>query len=294
MPSQGAQPQAAGAAPAEVPQRPTVVPSPTKSLRVVLLSDVPGVLDIPAQSRTVVSIHVGPPSRMACRRGDDSHRGTAIHGDIDIIPAGIASTWELKDSDSALILSLAGDLLRSVAEESDLDPRLVEIKNRFQVRDAQIEHIGWALQAEMERGYPCGRLYTESLATALAAQLVRNHSSVACQPSRANGGLSGRRLKQVLAFIEDNLGSDLSLGEIAGVAGLSVSHCKVLFRQAIGLPVHQYVIRRRVERAAMLLRQRELSISRIALETGFAHQSHLALHMRRVLGVSPKRLRDTL
>jgi len=294
MPSQGAQPQAAGAAPAEIPQRPTVVPSPTKSLRVVLLSDAPGVLDIPAQSRTVVSIHVGPPSRMECRRGDDSHRGTAIHGDIDIIPAGIASTWELKDSDSALILSLAGDLLRSVAEESDLDPRLVEIKNRFQVRDAQIEHIGWALQAEMERGYPCGRLYTESLATALAAQLVRNHSSIARQPGSIQGGLSGRRLKQVLAFIEDNLGNDLSLSEIAGVAGLSVSHCKVLFRQSIGLPVHQYVIRRRVERAAMLLRQRELSISRIALETGFAHQSHLALHMRRVLGVSPKRLRDTL
>jgi AraC family transcriptional regulator len=258
-----------------------------------LLSDAPGLLEVPAQTRTMVAIHVGPPSHIVCCRGEESHRGTAIHGDIDIIPAGIPSTWELKEGDTALILSLAAELLQTVAQESDLDPRFVEIRNRFQVRDAQIEHIGWALQAEMERGYPCGRLYTDSLATALAAQLVRNHSSVTCQPSRANGGLSGRRLKQVLAFIEDNLGCDLSLGEIAGVAGLSVSHCKVLFRQAVGLPVHQYVIRRRVERAAMLLRQGELSISRIALETGFSHQSHLALHMRRVLGVSPKHVRDT-
>jgi AraC family transcriptional regulator len=256
------------------------------------LTDAPGVVEVPAQTRTIVAIHVGPPSHVVCRRGADSHCGTAIHGDIDIIPAGIPTTWELKDGDTALILSLAGDLFRTVAEESDFDPRFVEIRNRFQVRDPQIEHIGWALQAEMERGYPCGRLYTESLATALAAQLVRNHSSVSRQPGRANGGLSGRRLKQVLAFIEDNLGSDLSLGQIAGVAGLSISHCKVLFRQAVGMPMHQYVIRRRVERAAALLRLGELSISRIALETGFAHQSHLALHMRRVLGVAPKQVRD--
>ncbi|HKF58648.1 MAG TPA: AraC family transcriptional regulator, partial [Blastocatellia bacterium] len=31
----------------------------------------------------------------------------------------------------------------------------------------------------------------------------------------------------------------------------------------------------------------------IALETGFAHQSHLAHHMRRLLGVSPRSVRDT-
>jgi AraC family transcriptional regulator len=269
------------------------VRSPSKDLGVLLISDSPGLLEVPAQKRTVVSIHVGPPSYIACRRGEDSYRGTAIHGDIDIIPAGLPSTWELKDSDSALILSIAERLLHSVAEESDMDPRCVAIRNRFQVRDVQIEHIGWALQAEMERGYPCGRLYTDSLATALAAQLVRNHSAISSQPGRPNGGLSGRRLKQVMAFIEENLGNDLSLSQVSGVAGLSVSHFKVLFRQSVGLPVHQYVIRRRVERAAMLLRRGDLSISRIALETGFAHQSHLALHMRRVLGVSPKRIRDT-
>lgn len=289
---QTAQHTAAGTQPEPIPQPPAIAPSPTDNLRVRLLSDAPGVLEVPAQARTVVAIHVGPPSFIACRRGGDSYQGTAIHGDIDIIPAGLPSIWELKDGDTALILSVATELLQAVAEESDFDPGFVAIRNRFQVRDAQIEHIGWALQAEMERGYPCGRLYTESLATALAAQLVSNHSSASRQPARMNGGLSGRRLKQVLAFVEDNLGNDLSLDEIAGVAGLSVSHFKVLFRQSVGLPVHQYVIRRRVDRAATLLRQGDLSISRIALETGFSHQSHLALHMRRVLGVSPKRVRD--
>ncbi|HWX56323.1 MAG TPA: AraC family transcriptional regulator [Verrucomicrobiae bacterium] len=264
----------------------------TENLRVVLLSDPPGVVRAPAVSRTSVCLHVGAPTYMRCRRGRQSHSGTAIHGDIDIIPAGTPSEWQLREKDQALILSVAQRLLHAVAEESGVDPRQLEIRNRFQARDPQMEHIGWAMKAEMDRGYPCGRLYMESLATALAAHLVRHHSSVASEPRGVNAGISGQRLKQVVSFIEENLADDLSLPAIATVSGLSVSHFKTLFRRSVGLPVHQYVIRRRVERAALLLRESRLGISEIALETGFAHQSHLALHMRRVLGISPRAVRE--
>jgi AraC family transcriptional regulator len=49
-----------------------------------------------------------------------------------------------------------------------------------------------------------------------------------------------------------------------------------------------------VERAADMLIHRRLPISQIALDTGFAHQSHLTLQMRRILGVSPNELRNGL
>ncbi|MGD0365047.1 MAG: AraC family transcriptional regulator, partial [Bryobacteraceae bacterium] len=104
-------------------------------------------------------------------------------------------------------------------------------------------------------------------------------------------GMSGHRLRQVLSYIEYNLGRELSLKEIAGVAGVSVSHCNTAFRKAVGMPVHQYVIERRVEQAKTLLAEGHLSISQIAVETGFSHQSHLAYHVRRLLGVSPLNLR---
>jgi AraC family transcriptional regulator len=104
--------------------------------------------------------------------------------------------------------------------------------------------------------------------------------------------MPGRKLKAVLGYIEDNLGRDLGLGEIAGVASLSVSHFKTLFRKSLGMPPHQYLIRRRVERAAMQLRRGRMPIGQIALENGFCHQSHLALHTRRVLGLTPQELRD--
>lgn len=264
------------------------------SLRLVLLSDAPGVIEVPGARSTRVSIHVGPSIQVSCRRAGYSHRGIAVHGDIEIIPAGTPSVWEISEKDTFLAMSISPELMHAVAEQLDLDPQQIEIRNRFQVRDEQLENIAWALKAEMESGYPCGRLYLDSLAVAAATRLLLCHSSLSREPIRPSGRLSERRLRKVLSHIEDNLGEDLSVRDIAAVAGVSASHFKSLFRESLGLPVHQYLIRRRVERAKTLLGEGNLPISQIALETGFAHQSHLARHMRRVLGVSPKALREML
>jgi AraC family transcriptional regulator len=255
-------------------------------LRVILLSDGPGVLDAPALETPRIAIHVGRPVRMDCGHGARSHSGLAIHGDIDIIPDGVPSRWEMKEADTALVLRLGRRLLRDVAEESGFGDR-IEIRSRFRVRDPQIEHIGWALMAEVEHGYPSGRLYMDCMATALAVQLLRNHSSVATNNSLVENSMPRHKLRQVQSYIEGHLGSNLSLHAIAEVAGMSTSHLKTTFRDVTGMPVHQYVIRRRVERAALLLREGKLPIGQIAADVGFAHQSHLAMHMKRLLGVSP-------
>ena len=102
------------------------------------------------------------------------------------------------------------------------------------------------------------------------------------------------QFRQALSYIEGNLQQDLSLNQIAQAAGVSASHLKATFRQLTGVPVHQYVIRRREERAASLLAQGKLSIGEVAQEAGFAHQSHLAKHMHRLLGCSPKAVRRVL
>src|SRR5262249_5986399 len=267
---------------------------PENGFQVRLLSDPPGSLEVPGLRNARVSIHVGPPVHVSCRRAGYRHRGLAVHGDIDIIPAGVPSYWEMSGKDIFLGLSVSPEMLDAVALELDLDPRLVEIRNRFQTRDPQLENIAWALKAEVECGYPCGRVYFDSLAVSVAARLVRCHSSASREPKKLNGRMSARRLKQVLCYIEDNLGQAISLADVASVAGVSVSHFKTLFRESVGLPLHQYLIRRRVDRARDLIGEDKLSISQIACETGFAHQSHLARHMRRVLGVSPKALRESL
>ena len=263
-------------------------PNTPDAVAMRLQTDPAGVIDVPARPHPVIVIHVGPSVHIACDRGGRRHSGISVHGDVDIVPAGVPCRWELKEQDTALILGIPARLLRTAAAGMDLDPAHVEIVNRFQIRDRQIEHVGWALKTEMEAGYPNGSLYLDSLATALSVHLLNHHSSDSREAASMKGGMPGHRLKQLISYIEDNLARDLSLKEIAGISGLSVSHCKTAFRKSVGQPIHQYVIQRRVDRAAALLRQGELTINQVALETGFAHQSHLAYHTRRVLGVSPK------
>ena len=260
-------------------------------LTVRLVTDPPGKTTYAAFPRTIVAIHVGRAVYMSCSRGGLKHQGLGVHGDIDIVPPGIPTVWEPKDYDTVLALGLEPEIMHAAAEEAGIYPDRLEMRNRFQIRDPQIEHIGWALKAEMEAGYPNGKLFRDSLAAALAAALLNRHSSLAKTPGTPKRSFAGYRLKQVLAYVEDNLSSDLSLGELAAVAGISPSHCKAIFRESMGVSMHQYVVQRRVERARTLLSQTDLPVSEIALRVGFAHQSHLASHMKRLFGYTPKALR---
>jgi len=266
----------------------------TDDLRLSLICDKPGLVEFAGSSGVLVSIHVGASVVVDCRRGGERRAGTTIHGDIEIIPANTPGSWELKSTDTALVIAMKLRFFHAVAEESGADPSQLRITNRFQARDARIEYIGWALKAEMESGFPSGRLFTDALATGLATTIIRNHSSLARPARVARAAMSARKLKTVLAYIEDNLARELTLLEVAQIAGLSTSHFKALFRKSVGMPPHQYLIRRRVERAATQLRTGDTPIGEIALANGFCHQSHLAMHTRRILGVTPQEVRDNL
>jgi len=254
-----------------------------------------GAVAHPGIDKTVLCIHIGTAALLSCRRDGKLYNGTAVHGDVDIIPAWTPSRWVAHDhNDRNLILSLPQSLLHSVAQQAGHDSSRVEIRNRFQVRDPELELIANTIHREIDAGNPSGRLYTEGLILAMASRLIAQHSS-ASQPARiSTATLSGHRLKHVLSFIEDQLAEDLSLDQIAAAAGLSPSHLKPLFRQAMGVPVHQYVIQRRIERAKTLITQNNLTMAEIAAATGFAHQSHLARHIRRATGLSPNTIRRRL
>src|SRR5262249_290390 len=145
--------------------------------RVSLLTDPPGLVEVPGQEYTRVSIHAGPPVEVSCHRAGHYHCGTSAPGDIHIIPADTPSVWDVKGRDTFLTLTGCAWVLKRVAKELGHDPDGIKISNRFQVRDTQLENIGWALKEEMECGYPCGQLYFDSLAVAVATRLIRHHSS---------------------------------------------------------------------------------------------------------------------
>ncbi len=165
--------------------------------RVSLLTDLPGLFEVPAQEDARVSIHAGPPVPITCQRAGTHYSGVSTRGDIHLIPAATPSRWEVKGRDMFLTMSVAPSLLQRVAEGRGLDPRGIEVKNRFQIRDAHLENIAWALNEERERGYPCGQLYFDSLA--VAARLICYHSSQAVAAPKPHNRLSDRRLTPLAA-----------------------------------------------------------------------------------------------
>ena len=250
-----------------------------------------GLTEIGEMPYAIVCMHLGASVEVRCKRDGTVHQGREVAGDLDIIPARTPSSWEMKQDSMALIMCVPDELLRDVAARLDRDPREIDIADRFQMRDPVIEHIGWTLKADIDSNQAGGPLLRDSLGVALAARLLQRHYRGSLPMREVRGGLTHTKLERVIAHIEDNLASKLSLPGIAEIAGMSVSHLKTLFRNSTGVPVYEYVLRRRVERAQFLLRNHKHSIAEIAVATGFAHQSHLARHMHRILGYTPSAVR---
>lgn len=251
-------------------------------LRVDVRTTPPGEVSLEAIPDHRLKVHAGAPVRGACR----TQRFVYTRGDLDIFPAGQSDVWEEEATNTSLVVRLAPALMRRAAEDMGLNPERAGLQPRYHFRDARIEHVAWALESEREEGHPGGLLYTESLGLALAFHLLGRYPA----PLEGTHGLAGPRLKRVTEYIEEHLDRNLSLARLSAVAGVSESHFRALFKRSTGLPVHEYVIQRRVERARTLLLRGDLPASQVALEAGFSHQSHMARCMRRVLGVTPRSL----
>ena len=108
------------------------------------------------------------------------------------------------------------------------------------------------------------------------------------------GGLASRPLMRVIEYINEHLRDELSLVELSKIAKLSPHHFAAAFKASTGISPHDYVIERRIDRARDLLRQKDKTISEIALAVGFSNQSHLTANFRRTMGMTPRKFRQSL
>jgi AraC family transcriptional regulator len=93
-------------------------------------------------------------------------------------------------------------------------------------------------------------------------------------------------------MMEDRLDENVSLAELAGELRLSPFHFARLFKEATGFPPHEYQLQLRVRRAQKLLLQTpRRTVAEIACELGFADESHLRRHFKRIVGMTPGQFR---
>ena len=106
-------------------------------------------------------------------------------------------------------------------------------------------------------------------------------------PATVSQGLAPWQIRRVLAQVDSNLDTTIRNKDLAAVARLCESHFNVAFRQSVGQSPHEYIIRRRMERAQGLMLSTDKGLSEIAAECGLADQPHFTRLFRRVVGESP-------
>ena len=94
-------------------------------------------------------------------------------------------------------------------------------------------------------------------------------------------------MSAILALIESNIEQPLTIDFLAAKAGMSPALFRRRFTDTIGMPVHSYVLKERIERACELIDECNLPLAAIAAQCGFSSQSHMTRIFRRELGVTP-------
>jgi AraC family transcriptional regulator len=119
------------------------------------------------------------------------------------------------------------------------------------------------------------------------------HSTVR-SPIKSPHRLDDRRLRRVLAYVEEHLADDITVADLANVACLSIFHFTRAFAAATGVPPHRYVSRRRLETAKAMIATGRASLSEIAHDCRFSSESSFTRAFRRATGVTPAQYRRTL
>jgi len=210
-------------------------------------------------------------------------------GHVSIMPAEMPYETNWQCGSEIIILCLKPQLLTTLAEELVIGDRL-EIVEQWTAHDSLIRQLGLALRTELQRGSPLP-LYVDACATVLATHLLRQYSTAKQQSLRPSEYLTSHQVSQVTSYIEENLESELSLAKLAQVANMNLYRFARAFKQTIGVPPHQYVLKQRVERAKFLLTNTNLSLQEISHQLGFSNQSHFTTVFRREVGVTPKTFR---
>jgi AraC family transcriptional regulator len=215
-------------------------------------------------------------------------------GSILMVPAGQPARYRWSGHSDSLHVFLDPALVARVAAETfELNPACASVippLNGLHLPPLRAAML--AVNDELTAGGAGGGLAAESLANLLTVHLIRNARAPRRTARRTDGALPRRRLGAVAEYIEEHLDAGLMLEQLAAVAHLSAYHFARQFKAATGLPPHQYVIARRVERAQQLLRDDDdLSLAEVAAWAGFSDQSQFSHHFKRRLGITPAQFR---
>lgn len=250
----------------------------------------PQELAVDALPNHLIVIHTTPQPVNVVERADGLQIKTiAKPGDINLLSAGSWSSCSWDCPLSFIRLDIPPATVEQVAQQIDYPfSRTLDLNATFHANDAKLLQISQWLLDETYNQNANGQLYLDSLVNLLSVHLLRTYTSQPIKASPSPQKPTQQQIRQVIDYLQAHLAEDISLDQLAQSINLSPSHLRRLFKQATGLPLHQYLLQLRINRAKDLLLTGSFSVGEVAVAVGFADQSHLHRHFKRVFGVTPK------
>lgn len=191
------------------------------------------------------------------------------------------------------------DLLRFYISQASLDELafdrgargVVQLVPRLGGNDRVMHGLAMALIDSVERPAERSTLFIDHIGLAFHAHVTDAYGEQRVPAARDTGGLAPWQLRRALDYMRAHLAGDPTIGQLAQLCGLSGSYFARAFRRTQGSTPHQWLLRRRVERARELLLAGDLDLAGIAVTCGFVDQSHLSRVFTRFEGESPGRWR---
>jgi AraC family transcriptional regulator len=211
-------------------------------------------------------------------------------GTIFILPRGTVDEINWTGETQRVAMAIHPRVLTKALEETAHRDD-VELKEHWDLLDHHISTLLSEIVADLDEQSPAGTMYGESLVNALSVYLLKRYAVWPVTPASFKGGVPKWRLNRVLEYISENLDRDVSLSQLALIAGMSPHYFAELFRKSTGHTPYNYVLLQRIERAKHQLRERKYTIIEVGLNTGFQNPSHFARVFRQFAGTSPSRFR---
>ncbi len=208
------------------------------------------------------------------------------NGNLQLLPSGVVPRAAFFAPMHMLHIYIPQQAIATIAE---VDASSIEMLDPLGERDDDLTFSCRQIVREISTHQPLSQLHFDALVTSIAIQLLRRWSTRGEKAKLEQGGLSPHKLRRVLEYLSAHLTDDIGLEDAASVVGLSAKHFARAFKQSTGLPPHRWVIERRVERSQELLTDGGSTLADIALECGFADQSHFTATFRRIIGTTPGR-----
>lgn len=204
-----------------------------------------------------------------------------------IVPANHEHYYSGSGYNRQLILDLPEEAPALTGEQREL-VALFDAP-RFFTLDESLRHYLAFMESELGQTIPSATnpFQHDRLAAAFLGALKTRLGNDPSPPLRR------LNIRQLDRFIQQHIADDLRVADLARLVCLSEAHFSERFRQQTGLSPWQYVKRQRLHAAHQLVIQSHLSLTNIALQTGFANQSALSHAFRRGYGLSPRQLRQT-